>query len=194
MVKRLKDEERPVPTPSQGPFNASPLPPLESSLQFLNRQRNRRLDVARLRRLTTEALTRLGVRQWNLTFCFVGARTMASLNETHLGHPGPTDVLTFDYTEGEARNGKRETIHAKPETRNPKPGILIGEIFICVPVAVAQAGEFGTPWREEVLRYILHGCLHLCGYDDLTPAARRVMKRREDQLLRALQSPHRKGR
>lgn len=156
-----------------------------STLEFINRQRVRRPDLADLRRRTEAALARLGVRRWNLTFYFVGARTMAALNAAHLGHTGPTDVITFDYGDETAKN-------PQPKTRNPKREQLHGEIFICVVVAVEQARAFRTTWQAEVLRYVIHGCLHLCGYDDLTPAARRVMKRIEDRLVRQLSGPPRK--
>jgi probable rRNA maturation factor len=88
-----------------------------------------------------------------------------------MGHEGPTDVITFDYGE----NGTRNTHHA-----------LHGEIFICVDVALTQARKFRTTWQSEVVRYIVHALLHLCGYDDLKPAGQRVMKRCENQLVRKL--------
>ena len=47
-----------------------------------------------------------------------------------------------------------------------------------------QAGEFGTAWPEELARYVIHGLLHLHGYDDLEPAKRRVMKREENRLVK----------
>lgn len=108
------------------------------------------------------------VNQWDLSFCFVGAKRMAQINETHLHHQGPTDVITFDYND--------------PNT----PECIAGEIFICVEVAVSQAREFRTTWQSEVARYLIHSLLHLCGHDDLKPAARRKMKRVENRLLRKL--------
>ena len=47
-----------------------------------------------------------------------------------------------------------------------------------------QAREFGTTWQSEVVRYVIHGLLHLRGHDDLKPAERRVMKREENRLLK----------
>jgi len=63
---------------------------------------------------------------------------------------------------------------------------LHGELFICVDDAVAQAREFGTTWQSEIVRYLVHGVLHLRGHDDHDPAARRKMKREENRLLRGL--------
>ena len=90
---------------------------------------------------------------------------MAALNESFLQHDGPTDVITFDHADVGA-----------------SPGVL-GEIFICLPVAVRQARQFRTSWQSELVRYVVHGLLHLAGYDDLDSADRRKMKRQENRLM-----------
>jgi probable rRNA maturation factor len=94
---------------------------------------------------------------------FVSRKKMAQLNKKFLGHEGPTDVITFDYGEGD---------------------MLHGEIFICPDVAVSQAKEFGTTPQMELVRYLVHGLLHLRGYDDRTPAKRAKMKKAEDKWVR----------
>ena len=53
-------------------------------------------------------------------------------------------------------------------------------------MAVKQAKEFQSSWQSEVVRYVVHGVLHLLGYDDLQPALRRRMKREENRLVRRL--------
>jgi rRNA maturation RNase YbeY len=63
---------------------------------------------------------------------------------------------------------------------------LYGEIFVCVDEAVWQAQKFGASWQSEVVRYIVHGILHLLGFDDASVAARRKMKREENRRLREL--------
>ena len=94
---------------------------------------------------------------------------MTSLNESFLHHKGPTDVITFDYSEtGPADEG------------------IFGEIFICVDQAVSQARRFRTTWQSELVRYLVHGLLHLCGYDDLRATSRCEMKIAEDRLVRQL--------
>jgi probable rRNA maturation factor len=139
------------------------------ALYFSNQQRTRRLKVRLLREITVSALTsQPGICDWDLTFYFVGAKRMTTINEAHLGHPGPTDVITFDYNDADT------------------PGRIAGEIFICVDIAMAQAREFRTTWQSEIVRYIIHALLHLRGFDDLKPAARRRMKRVENRLLRKL--------
>jgi len=59
-------------------------------------------------------------------------------------------------------------------------------MFICVDDAMAQAKEFGTSWQSEIVRYAVHGVLHLLGHDDLKPELRRAMKREENRLVRLL--------
>ena len=65
---------------------------------------------------------------------------------------------------------------------------IYGELFICVDDAVSQAKQFRTRWQAEVVRYAVHGVLHLLGYDDLEPHMRREMKRQENRLVRWLEN------
>jgi rRNA maturation RNase YbeY len=140
-----------------------------SVLEFINRQRTRKLNGPLLSQITESALAKLPhVNRWDLTYYFVSAKRMAEINETHLGHAGATDVITLDYSDANAS------------------GYIVGEIFICVEIAVLQAREFRTTWQSEVVRYIVHALLHLCGHDDLKPAARRKMKTVENRLVRRL--------
>ena len=115
--------------------------------------------------LAHATLRRLG-RTGEIGVHLVGPKEMARVNWDYLRHEGSTDVITFDHG-STARH-------------------LHGECFICVADAVAQAADWKTCWQEELGRYVIHALLHLAGYDDLDPAARRVMKRREQALTRAL--------
>lgn len=138
-------------------------------LAFSNRQQAKPLNVRLLREIVEFVFAEFPrVTQWDLTFYFVTARRMTKINEAHLGHPGPTDVITFDYNDPE------------------QPARITGEVFICVPVAISQAREFGTSWQSEVARYLVHSILHLYGHDDLKAAARRKMKLVENRLVRQL--------
>jgi probable rRNA maturation factor len=103
-----------------------------------------------------------------LGVCFINAAEMARLNEQFLGHAGSTDVIAFDYEEESEGGGG------------------CGEIFISVDDAVAGAPRFRATWQLELARYLVHGMLHLRGYDDQRPAARREMKREENRVLKAL--------
>ena len=92
---------------------------------------------------------------------------MTYLNEKFLKHQGSTDVLAFNYSE-------------------PERPTLVGEIFVCADEALIQAARFHASWQSELVRYIIHGALHLMGYDDHPQRLRRQMKLRENLVLRQL--------
>ena len=138
-------------------------------LAVTNRQRTRRVDTQALRALAVAVLGDLDL-DAEVGIHLVSAREMAEVNWDFLRHEGSTDVITFDH------GSTAERLH--------------GELFISVADAVAQAEEFGTTWDEELARYVIHGLLHLRGYDDLEPAQRRVMKRLENRLVRKFAEKH----
>ena len=72
------------------------------------------------------------------------------------------------------------------DRRDACPTLLHGEIFVCLDEAVSQARRFHTTWQSELVRYVVHGVLHLLGYDDAASRARRKMKAAEDTLVRQL--------
>ncbi|HTR42373.1 MAG TPA: rRNA maturation RNase YbeY [Pseudomonadales bacterium] len=136
-----------------------------------NRQRTRKLNLQLLKEIIAAALEELEIKQAELGIVLTGPKEMASINEDFLGHEGPTDVITFDYQCSESG------------IQNPE---MHGEVFVCVEVAEKQAKEFKTSRQSEVVRYIVHGILHLMGHDDMQPAARKKMKREEGRLVRKL--------
>jgi probable rRNA maturation factor len=107
----------------------------------------------------------------SINVVLVDDQTMTSLHERFMGHTGPTDVLTFDLRDDAAR----------PE--------IEGEIAISVDAARRQARRWRASTAEELLRYVIHGVLHLLGYDDDTPAGRRRMRRQENKVLASLRLP-----
>jgi probable rRNA maturation factor len=146
-------------------------------LTIRNRQRTRAIDVRLLRRIVSELLgVLLELKKAELGITLVAAPEMTRINWQFLQHEGSTDVITFDHTE--AQISRRKSSVAREE--------INGELFICLDDAVAQARRFRTSWPAELVRYIVHGVLHLCGHDDHQVAARRRMKREENRLVRAL--------
>ena len=156
-------------------------------LSFRNRQQVRTLALPAIRRIARHILeSELSVTEYELGFHFVEPEEMARLNEHFLQHTGSTDVITFDHSTPGApvsEPGCLETLRQRAGSEIGAPR-LHGEIFISTPDAVQQAREFGTTWQSEVVRYIIHGLLHLRGHDDLQSAARKVMKREENRLLK----------
>jgi probable rRNA maturation factor len=127
-----------------------------------------RLPVAqrRLVALAQDVLRALRVPRATLSVAFVSARQIAKLHRTHLGHAGPTDIITFAL--GHDPNGA-----------------IIGDIYICLDVAREQARTHGVRVRDEVARLVVHGTLHACGWEHPDDASRTSspMWRRQEQLL-----------
>lgn len=123
-----------------------------------NRQRAHRVNVARLK----EIVTRAGSGFRSLSIVLVSDTAMAQFNARYHATPGTTDILTFDYGDGE------------------------GELIISVPRAVAQARQFGSTPSRELALYVVHGILHLRGLNDQTPGQRRKMRAAERRQLTGL--------
>jgi probable rRNA maturation factor len=148
---------------------ANPGRSANKQLVIRNRQRAQPIRTQALRQIIrTLLLELLALDSFELTFVIVNEREMTWLNETFLRHRGSTDVLAFNYTEHD-------------------PGAkLCGEVIICAQEARAQSARFRTTWQTELVRCLVHGVLHLLGYDDRRSAARRKMKLQENRLLTQL--------
>lgn len=111
-------------------------------------------------------------RDWQASVLFVGGRSMAKANADYVGHQGETDVITFSYFDD-------------PESLFP--GDVAVELLICIDVALKEGTQReDSSYAEEMTLYILHGFLHSAGYDDLTPEARRGMRRGERRGMEIL--------
>jgi probable rRNA maturation factor len=138
-----------------------------------NSQKSIKLNLPKIRRDLGRALLRLGCESAELSVLFVDDRSMSALNARYRGAEGPTDVLSFPMY---------EECHSSTAS-------LLGDIVICVPRALAQSAEYGVPFYSELLRLLVHGLLHLIGYDHEKGAyQKRKMKNKERELLNALQA------
>ncbi len=123
-----------------------------------------RLPAARLREIVRTTLRAEGVARASISLALVDDPTIHALNRRHLAHDFPTDVLSFLFSSS---------------GREP----LEGEVVVSTETAVRQAARYGWSPQHEVTLYVVHGLLHLCGYDDQNPPARRRMRRREREIL-----------
>ncbi len=133
--------------------------------------RNSWRAVPLLHRVAAHTLQAEGFTSGRLSVAVVGASAMATLHRRVLGQPGPTDALSFDLG-----------------TDHPR-GHVEGEVVVCADVARRRAARRGRSLqaaRAELALYVVHGILHLAGYDDKTPAGFRRMHGREDQILSEL--------
>jgi probable rRNA maturation factor len=157
------------------------------SVTIANRQRVRKINRRRLKKIANALLAELEIKKAEIGICLATAPEMTRLNETFLKHKGSTDVITFDYANKVAQASRLP----RPSNRRQSSSrdgcaTLHGEIFVCVDEAVLQARQFGTSWQSEVIRYLVHGVLHLLAFDDSSAGARRKMKREENRRLREI--------
>lgn len=132
-------------------------------------------DQARLERSARAILSDLGETSAELGILFVGDQRMKGLNHRYRGKNRTTDVLAFAMREA-------RTLH----TSRPTPDML-GDVVISVSTAWRQAIEAGRSLDEELTWLLVHGILHLCGYDhERSEKEARRMHRRERMLLRSI--------
>jgi probable rRNA maturation factor len=121
--------------------------------------------------LVRAVLTAEGRRRASISIAVVDRATIHAINRSHLGHDWPTDVISFPLSE-------------------PSDPVLAGELVVSAETAAATAAEIGAEPRDELALYVVHGLLHLCGYDDTSEPEAAAMRRREDDLLKACGRPN----
>ena len=113
-------------------------------------------------------------------------RELAALNVTHMGHTGPTDVLSFPLLPVVAfptHPGQDPTLRSQPAPRfvlPPRSRPHLGDIVISVERAAAQAP---SGLQDELRQLVVHGVLHVCGWDHAAPAERDAMRALESEVL-----------
>jgi probable rRNA maturation factor len=130
-----------------------------------------RFDRALLRRRARGVLAAQGLAEAELSLALVSDAESAALNRAHRGRRGPTDVLSYSLLEG---------AHAE------RRGALLGDVVIAMGVAAQQAERIGHSLDDELLRLLIHGVLHLLGFDHQRAADARRMRARERALWDAV--------
>ena len=102
----------------------------------------------------------------DIAFVFCNDDRILEVNKQYLQHDYFTDIITFDYTEGNR---------------------ISGDIFISIDTVKSNASEFQQDFLTELHRIIIHGILHLCGNDDKTPELRKEMTQKENNALALLE-------
>ena len=131
------------------------------------------ISRARVAELVRAVLRAEGVRDALLSVTFVDATAIAALNRRHLGHRGPTDVISFGLS----------SLPGAP---------VVGDIYVAPEVARENARAHGVGVREEIARLVVHGTLHVLGHDHPTDddrTASPMWTRQERLLARFLSSP-----
>jgi probable rRNA maturation factor len=134
-----------------------------------NRQTRIDADLEELRKKTEKILEDLGCKpSAALSIALVDASEMAELNLTYRSKKGPTNVLSFSQQEGTAG-------HHQPE--------LLGHVVICADVAAKDAADLGYSDEEMVLYLLIHGILHLSGYEHEQPRDAQEMKEQVERIF-----------
>jgi len=141
-----------------------------SRISIASPQESVPIDRGRMREAVRAVLAGEDVADYEISLAFVDNPTIHRLNQRYLQHDEPTDVLSFPLSEANASR-------------------LAGELVLGVEIAVEQAANRGHDVQVELLLYVIHGLLHLCGYDDREDADRIAMRERERHYLRQLGLP-----
>ena len=103
-----------------------------------------------------------GKRVGEIAYIFVDDEKILEVNRQYLGRDYYTDIITFDYCEGD---------------------VISGDLFISLDTVRTNAEQVGATYEEELHRVIIHGILHLCGINDKGPGEREIMEAAEDKAL-----------
>ena len=137
-------------------------------IEVVNRQKRHAVDTERLRDAARMVLEGEAISRATLSIAVVSDRAIRPLNRRYLQHDYATDVLSFLLDSGS--------------------GWLDGEVIVSADTAASQAPQYDSSAEAELLLYVIHGVLHLVGYDDTTPTERKRMLARQRRYLRRLQS------
>ena len=121
------------------------------------------VDKLNIHRLVKELSLNLSFQLSSLEINFISGDEIHLLNKTHLKHDYTTDIITFNYSSDKM--------------------LIDGEIFISTDDARLNAKKYKTTLNEEITRLIIHGILHILGYDDQITSEKNIMKRMENKLL-----------
>lgn len=133
-------------------------------IEVADRQQFVEVPGDRLREAVTQVLREEGVEEAEVSVAVVDDSVIHELNRRYLSHDWPTDVLSFSLGEG--------------------PGEVSGEVIVNAQRAAAVAPHYHWTPGDELLLYVVHGALHLCGYEDQGEEERSRMRSRERAILK----------
>ncbi len=143
------------------------------NIAIYNSQKDLSIDKGSVRLIALTLLKHLNIETDELIIHFVSAKKMSQVHAEHFNDPSSTDCMSFPL----------DPPHSSPSHTLPH---VLGEIFACPQVAIESAEKHKWTAYDELTLYVIHGLLHLIGYDDLLPADRRKMRRKEKDCLKHL--------
>jgi len=136
-----------------------------------NRQTTVDIDILRVKRSLGKILVALGKEDREVSLVFVDDKGITDINRQYLGRDYPTNVIAFSMNEGEFGN------------INPS---ILGDIVISPETALRDAQAGGIPLEDEIDYLMIHGVLHLLGYDHELPTEAEEMGKKEKEIFFAL--------
>ena len=138
-----------------------------------------KVDAARLERIAAQALAAEGVSaEAEMGLVITGQEKIQELNKTYRGKDRPTDVMAFHMLP----SGGAPVPDSQPFTAPPDGKVHLGEVIISYPQTVLQAEEQKHSIERELAVLVIHGVLHLLGYDDEKPEDKKKMAAREAEI------------
>lgn len=145
-------------------------------IEVQNLQKSVPLDESMIVKTAQDVLEYMKVARASLSIIILTNRRLHAINRKFLAHDYPTDVITFDLTEDELSRSQKAVRKVD------------GEICISAVMAKANAKLFQMSAHEEIRLYLVHGVLHLLGYDDHGAAAKKRMRAKEKEILKFLEN------
>lgn len=133
-------------------------------LNLYNNQKALPIPKRLISQIVKEILTFLKVDCKEISIYFTTVKTISELHQQFFNDPTPTDCISF-----------------------PIDQEHLGEVFVCPSVAIEYAKKHAIDPLQETILYMIHGILHLIGYDDLDPASKRLMRRMEKKCMDHIQ-------
>jgi len=159
---------------------------MEENYQILISDQQSAVTVSEkeLLRVAMFTLQSEGVVRAEISVALIDDPAIHQLNREYLQHDYPTDVISFLLDSGDA--DPRGVVNPAATGRRGHGKWLAGDVVLSGDTAVREAAEYGWEARSEACLYLVHGLLHLCGYDDLTDDEQQIMRSREREILREL--------
>jgi len=136
-------------------------------IEITNSQRLKTINIARLKNQVNKIGRILGVSSQKISLFFCDREAIKKINKRFFGTSRATDVIAFPL-------------------KDSFDFAYLGEVVVSVETAVKVCGKFGLSWQRELILYVIHGMLHLLGYDDTTSSKYKVMEAKQTEIMEKL--------
>lgn len=136
-------------------------------LEIINRQKKKKINLRKIKSLLKKIFTLLGIPSKRISVVFCDNNLIRNLNKKFFKKVYVTDVISFPLKDAFDAN-------------------YLGEVVVSVDAAVKAARQRKVNWQEELVLYLIHGILHLAGYNDRTKKQREAMERKQNEILNKL--------